>query len=190
MLRKEPWGQVLFLLYQYTGTPEMAFQHGRIWCVFSKVTFINPLRENGFHVISRFRNNSVLFHSTLEIRTRKRGRPKLHDGKIDFENLDTSRCTEYTVNKGRLYGLQAYSKVLRHFVSLAVWYPMDGRTDKWQLYFFTNETQNIQDVLEFYRTLSNPNFAFAIPSNMPGWRTVSQQTSENWHSTPIFHLQQ
>ncbi|MBS6468076.1 MAG: transposase [Bacteroides sp.] len=93
-----------------------------------------------------------MFYPTLENRTGKRGRPKLHDEKIDFENLDITRCTEYKVNKGKLYGLKAYSKSLKRFVSLAVWYPMDGRADKWQLYFSTNEIQNAQDVLDFYRT--------------------------------------
>ena len=69
---------------------------------FSKATFIKPLYDNGFHVISRFRNDAVLFYPTLENRTGKRGRPKLHDEKIDFENLDITRCTEYKVNKGKL----------------------------------------------------------------------------------------
>lgn len=83
---------------------------------------------------------SCCFYPTLEKRSGKRGRPKLSDGKINFENLDTTRCTEYKVSKGRLYGLKAYSKSLRRFVTLTVWYPMDNRTDKWQLYFSLNET--------------------------------------------------
>lgn len=127
---------------------------------FSKATFIKPLCENGFHVISRFRNDAVLFYPTLENRTGKRGRPKLYDGKIDFENLDITKCTEYKVNKGKLYGLKAYSKALKRFVGLAVWYPMDGRTDKWQLYFSTNEIQNALDVLDFYRTRFQLEFCF------------------------------
>ena len=64
------------------------------------------------------------------------------------------------MNKGKLYGLKAYSKALKRFVSLAVWYPMDGRTDKWQLYFSTDETQNAQDVLDFYRTRFQLEFCF------------------------------
>ena len=67
---------------------------------FSKATFTKPLYDNGFHVIRRFRNDAVLFYPASENRTGKRGRPKLHDGKIDFENLDTTRCIEYKVNKG------------------------------------------------------------------------------------------
>ena len=78
----------------------------------------------------------------------------------DFEYLDITRCTEYKVNKGKLYGLKAYSKALKRFVRLAVWYPMDGRTDKWQLYFSTNEIQNAQDVLDFYRTRFQLEFCF------------------------------
>lgn len=120
---------------------------------FSKATFIKPLCENGFHIISSFRNDAVLFYPTSENRTGKRGRPKLYDGKIDFENLDITRCTEYKVNKGKLYGLKAYSKALKRFA-------MDGRTDKWQLYFSTNEIQNAQDVLDFYRTRFQLEFCF------------------------------
>ena len=92
---------------------------------FSKSTFIKPLCDNGFNVISRFRNDDVLFYPTLEKGTGKRGRPKLYDGKIDFENLDITRCTGYKVGKGRLYGLKAYSKALKRFVNLAVWYSLD-----------------------------------------------------------------
>lgn len=109
---------------------------------FSKATFIKPLRGNGFHVISRFRNDAVLFYPTLENRTGKRGCPKLYVGKISFENLDITRCTEYKVNKGKLYGLKAYFKALKSFVSLAVWYPIDGGTDKWLLYFSTDVIQS------------------------------------------------
>ncbi len=151
---------------------------------FSKATFINPLCENGFHVISRFRNDTVLFYPTLESRTGKRGRPKLHDGKIDFENLDISRCTEYTVNKGRLYGLKAYSKALRRIVSLAVWYPMEGRTDKWQLYFSTDETLNTQDVMDYYRIRFQLEFCFRDAKQHAGM-TNCQSTD---FKKPAFHF--
>ena len=33
---------------------------------FSKETFITPMRENDFHVISRFRNDVILYYPTLE----------------------------------------------------------------------------------------------------------------------------
>ena len=95
---------------------------------FSKETFITPMCENDFHVISRFRNDVILYYPTLEQKTGKRGHPKWFDGRIDFANLDLTRCKEYKVNKGKLYGLRVYAKssqkvcFLGHLVS-------DGRED-------------------------------------------------------------
>ena len=54
-----------------------------------------------------FRNDVVLYYPTLEQKTGKRGHPKWFDGRIDFANLDLTRCKEYEVNKGKLYGLRA-----------------------------------------------------------------------------------
>ena len=38
---------------------------------------------------------------------------------------------------------------------------MDGRTDKWRLYFSTNEIQNALDILNFYRTRFQLKFCFS-----------------------------
>lgn len=70
---------------------------------FSKETFVNPLLMEGFHVISRLRNDAVQFYPTLQEPTVKRGHPKWYDGKVDFSSLDISRCEEIEVDKGRLF---------------------------------------------------------------------------------------
>ena len=143
---------------------------------FSKETFITPMCESDYHVISRFRNDVILYYPTLEKRTGKRGHPKWFDGKIDFANLDLTRCKEYKVNKGKLYGLRVYAKALKRYVSLSVWYPMDGRTDKWQLYFSTFDSMDAKFliIIELY---SNSNFALEIASSMLESPTISQPTS-------------
>lgn len=51
---------------------------------FSKETFITPMCKNGFHIISRFRNDASLYYPTSERKTGKRGHPKWYDDKIDF----------------------------------------------------------------------------------------------------------
>lgn len=135
---------------------------------FSKETFITPMCKNGFDVISRFRNDAVLFYPTKEKRTGKRGHPKWYDGKIDFEHLDTSVCNEYNVDKGKLYGLRAYSKALKRYVSLAVWYPLDERTDKWQIYFSTDDSFNANDVLDYYKTRFQLEFCFRDSKQFAG----------------------
>ncbi len=73
---------------------------------FSKETFVSPLLREGFHVISRLRNDAVLFYPTIQKPTGKRGHPKWYDGKVDFSNLDLSRCEEAEVDRGRLFGLK------------------------------------------------------------------------------------
>lgn len=127
---------------------------------FSKSTFITPMCDSGFHIISRFRNDAVLVYPTAEKPTGRRGRPKLYDGPMDFSRLDTSRCTEHEPDKGKLYGLKAWSKALKRMASLAVWYPDEGRTDKWQLYFSTDQNQSTLDFLEYYRTRFQLEFCF------------------------------
>ena len=127
---------------------------------FSKETFITPICESDYHVISRFRNDVILYYPTLEKRTGKRGHPKWFDGKIDFANLDLTRCKEYKVNKGKLYGLRVCAKALKRYVSLSVWYPMDGRTDKWQLYFSTFDSMDGCEVFDYYRTIFQLEFCF------------------------------
>ena len=127
---------------------------------FSKETFVTPMCNNGFQVISRFRNDAVLYYPAPEVKTKKRGHPRWYDGKIDFANLDLSRCKEYEVDKGKLYGLRVYAKALKRFVSLAIWYPMDGRMDKWQLYFSTDDSMDGREVLDYYRTRFQLEFCF------------------------------
>jgi hypothetical protein len=46
---------------------------------FSKISFASGLKEMDFHLISRFRDDAVLFYPALEDPTGKRGRPKLYD---------------------------------------------------------------------------------------------------------------
>ena len=81
------------------------------------------------------------------------------------------------MNKGKLYGLRVYAKALKRYVSLSVWYPMDGRTDKWQLYFSTFDSMDAKFliIIELY---SNSNFALEIASSMLESPTISQPTSE------------
>ena len=155
---------------------------------FSKETFITPMCENDFHVISRFRDDVILYYPTLEQKTGKRGHPKWFDGRIDFANLDLTRCKEYEVNKGKLYGLRVYAKALKRYVSLAIWYPMDGRTDKGS---FTS-LQTIRWMGGRFWIITEPgsnwNFALEMVSNMQESPTVSQPTSESWIFTSMHRL--
>ena len=74
------------------------------------------------------------------------------NGKIDFSNLDISRCEEVAANKRRLFGLKSYSKSLKRFIKVVVWYPVEDDMTKWQIYFNTYESMSTKDVINCYRT--------------------------------------
>lgn len=133
--------------------------------------------EAGFTVISRLRNDSLLYYPTTKERTGKRGRPSVYDGKIDLNKLDLSRCEQLDIDKGRLYSLEAYSRPLKRTVKLAVWYPGDGSA-KWQLYFSTDADMSGKDVIDIYRTRFQVEFYFRSGKQHPGL-TQCQSTSIN-----------
>lgn len=143
---------------------------------FSKETFVTPMIKEGFNVISRFRSDTVLFYPTLKEKTGKRGRPQLYDGKIDFKELDLSRCVEHQIDKGKLYSLKAYSKPLKRYVTLAVWYPDENNMCKWQLYFATDSEMGGKDVIDIYRTRFQIEFCFRDAKQHAGL-THCQSTS-------------
>ena len=90
---------------------------------FSTRTFYEGIRAQGFHLISRFRDNAVLYYLYQGGPTGKRGRSRTKDGKIDFKNLDMSKMTPVTVDglPGKAYTLLAYSKALKCMVRLVIW---------------------------------------------------------------------
>ena len=135
---------------------------------FAKRTFIEPLVDNGFHVVSRMRNDAALWYPTAEKRTGKRGRPRIVDGKIDFSDLDRTRCVEIHVDKGRLFGLRAYSRSLGRFVKVAVWYPDESSMDKWQIYFSTDDTMTTKDLVSCYKTRFLLEFCFRDAKSYAG----------------------
>ncbi len=144
---------------------------------FSKSSFVSPVVELGFDVISRLRNDAVMFYPTLKERTGKRGRPQLYDGKVDFENLDTSRCEQHEADKGLLYSMKAYSKSLKQMVKLVVWY-QDEAMKHWQLYFSTDTDASGKDVLDIYKTRFQLEFCFRDSKQHTGL-THCQSTSIN-----------
>jgi hypothetical protein len=54
---------------------------------FSKITFVKPFIDAGFHVISRLRDGADLQCIFLGEQKKRKGRPQKYDGKINFKKL-------------------------------------------------------------------------------------------------------
>jgi hypothetical protein len=154
---------------------------------FSKSNFVAGIGQLGFHLVSRFRDDAVLFYPTLEKTTGKRWRPKVYDGKIDFDKLNKSRVEKLNlyVDKGELYTMVAYSKSLKQLVRIVVWYSKDKKKRK--LYFSTNTAMSGKDVIEYYRTRSQIEFCFRDAKGFTGLTSLRQETWLNFLSTVMLH---
>lgn len=126
---------------------------------FSTKTFADGLKETGFRLVSRLRNDAVLFYPYLGQRTGKRGRPKKYDGRIDFGNPDKSRMEKMAIDPadGTAYEAIAWSKALGALVRLVVHYLPNGSR---RLYFSTDAQMRGVDVYEIYRTRFQIEFCF------------------------------
>ena len=126
---------------------------------FSTRTFYEGIRKQGFHLISRFRDNAHLCYIYQGERTGKPGRPRTKDGKIDFKKLDMSRMTPVVVDglPGKAYTLLAYSKALKCKVRLVIWI-MPNKKHK--LFFATDTSLTGEEVLDYYRTRFQIEFCY------------------------------
>lgn len=134
---------------------------------FSKQPFVQGLDEMGFHLVSRLRDDANLMYPYQGEQTGKKGRPKVHDGKIDFENLDYSQMEKLEIlsEEGHLYTMIAYSKALKRKIRLVIWLmPKGGH----KLYFSTDIQMSGKDTIEFYRTRFQLEFVFRDAKQFTG----------------------
>ena len=151
---------------------------------FSKSTFITPMCNIGFHIISRFRNDAVLFYPTAEKPTGRRGRPKLYDGPMDFSRLDTSRCTEHEVDKGKLPRPSSGWSALSSGIPMKAGLTNGSSTSR--------QTKANRHLMSWNITglASNWSSASGTASSTPESQTASPPTSESWLSTSTHRLRQ
>ena len=88
---------------------------------FSIRPFVNGIKEQSFHLVSRFRDTACLYYVYTGPRSNKPGRPKTLDGKINYKKLDLTRMAKMHVEglQSTAYTLIAYSKALKQKVVLS-----------------------------------------------------------------------
>lgn len=118
---------------------------------FSKVTFVSPMYQAGFHVISRLRDDANLQY-LFKGKQKPRGRKRKYGGKVDFGALSDEHtscvCEE---ENNRIYWLEAYSPSLKMILNVVLVYSLNKKK-KWthKIYFSTDPNQSWQDILTYY----------------------------------------
>ena len=120
---------------------------------FSKITFVQPFVEAGFHVVSRLRDDANLQYLFVAEQAKGRGRKRKYDGKIDFENLNMNHANLVSeVKQELIYSLKAYSKSLKRTVNLVLVYTKNTKGDwKHKIYFSTDLDQRWDELLQMYK---------------------------------------
>ena len=126
---------------------------------FATHDFAHGIMGGEFHLVSRFRCDAALMYLHEGEQTKKKGRPRIYDGKIDFRNLDMAKMEKVDIfpDEGQFYTLIAYSKSLKAKVRLVIFQPHSG---KHYLYFSTDTSMSGKDVVEYYRTRFQIEFCF------------------------------
>ena len=120
---------------------------------FSKITFVKPFVEAGFHIVSRLRDDADLQYIFSGERKKRKGRPQKYDGKINFKNLDKKYIKRVSKQDNEnIYSLISYSKSLKMNVNTIVVYTKNSK-GKWshKIYFSTDLEQNWGEIFEMYR---------------------------------------
>ena len=134
---------------------------------FSTKTFADGIKEHGFFLVSRFRDDAVLMYLYTGPKTGKRGRPKLYDGKIDPKKLDYSKMEKLEIEDldGKAYTLLAYSKAMKSIVRLVIWIMPNG---KHKLFFSNKTSLSGEQVLKTYRTRFQIEFCYRDAKQFTG----------------------
>ena len=143
---------------------------------FSTSTFVGGIKEYGFFIVSRLRDNSCLFY-LYDGEQKQRGRRRIKGDKIDFSRLDTSRMELLNIEElqGKAYTLLAYSKALKCKIRLVIWQMPNG---KHKLFFSNDTSLTGEEVLRCYRSRFQIEFCFRDAKQFTG--LVDCQARDTW----------
>ena len=143
---------------------------------FSTSTFVGGIKEYGFFIVSRLRDNSCLFY-LYDGEQKQRGRRRIKGYKIDFARLDKSRMELLGIEdlQGKAYTLLAYSKALKCKIRLVIWQMPNG---KHKLFFSNDTSLTGEEVLRCYRSRFQIEFCFRDAKQFTG--LVDCQARDTW----------
>lgn len=149
---------------------------------FSKKTFVSPLTENGFEIISRLRNDADLLYLFTGVQKGGRGAPKKYDGKVRYDSLDDDYFTYTKIDdlNTRFQGI-VYAKFLKKKINLVGVLTRRKGKQTHKLYFTTDLEMRAEDVLEKYRARFQIEFLFRDAKQHAGLDHCQARDSEKLH---------
>lgn len=144
---------------------------------FSKYEFSHEVMKMGFHLISRLRDDSVLYYIDPERPTKKkRGRRRKWDGKVDPKNLKLSKMEEINIDGvDKAYTAIVYCKAIERRIRLAVVF---NKNEQPKLFFSTDTEMSGKDVIEYYRVRFQIEFNYRDGKQFTGLKDCQARNEE------------
>lgn len=149
---------------------------------FSKATFVNPLVENGFTIISRLRDDADLRYLYSGEQNSGRGRPQKHDGKINTKGIDERKMGKVSaLENEQIYCGIVFSKSLKRNIRLVV--VQTKAKEKWnhKLYFSTDIELGWETVLHYYKSRFQIEFLYRDGKQYTGLNDCEARSANKLH---------
>jgi len=151
---------------------------------FSKYNFVSKLSSHGFQTVSRLRDDADLKYLYKGKPKTGRGRPKKHDGKMDYQNLKKHdmNLVEKDQTK-KIYQAIVFSKSLKRDINLVIVYTTNKK-GKWKhkLYFSTDLKLSPQTLLKYYQTRFQIEFTFRDAKQHTGLNHCQARSEKKLHN--------
>jgi hypothetical protein len=136
---------------------------------YAKVRFVKTLREHHLHVVGKLRVDANLKYLYQGPKSKKPGRPKRFDGKVDFKDFSRWQVVERT-KKSTTYATTLYSVALHCEVKVVVicYAAMTHRKAHHEVFFSTDVSIKPLDIIACYRARFEIEFVFRDAKQFAG----------------------
>lgn len=152
---------------------------------FSVSPFVKGVRELGFHLISRFRDDINLRYIYVGERKTGRGAPKKYDGKVDLDALrgdvfktDVVFMADGTEVTLRSAVVNAKALGMDVLVVIATFHDPDKKRQVRKVFFSTDTTMKGRDVFDLYRARFQEEFLFRDAKGYTGLQHCQARNKE------------
>jgi putative transposase len=146
---------------------------------YAKVRFVKTLRENRLHVVGKLRVDANLKYLYQGPKSKKPGRPKRFDGKVDFEDFSrwhvVERSTTSTTYAATLYSVALHCEVK---VVVICYLATKHRNAYHEVFFSTDIALKPLDIIACYRARFEIEFVFRDAKQFAGLEDCQSRSSE------------
>ena len=151
---------------------------------FSKETFVSALCKEGFHMVSRLRDDVRLQYILKPQKTGKRGRPNTNGGAVDVKNPDTSHLTLVSQpdDSIRIYAGVVKAVALKRAIKVVIVQSIEnGKPKSCKIFFSTEINVDALEVLVIYQSRFQIEFIYRDAKQHTGLTHCQARNEKTLH---------